>query len=222
MRASASALRSDRDRIGAVDIHRDERCSRRGDVADQAAAARHHDRPVAGGRENAHELNGSGIGGAGMQARRDDQHGERSAGRGDSGLRCRVFERRKRCSSIRSMHDADCGWLRTHGQRPDRFCEPPSVRPFMFHPLEIARQERRIDRPHRLGNALRRKHVFGELPRARGHLPIGAGIRQRQRGAQALARNRPDRRALPPSRCARPPACAAARRRAPAACRRRS
>ena len=70
-------------------------------------------------------------------------------------------------------------------------------------------QQRGIDLERRGGDAARREHVFGELPRARRERAVGDGI-ERQRASRSRARARSDRRAAPPSRCADPPACAAA------------
>ena len=65
------------ERIFAGDIGADEFAAERCDLGFQAAAAREHDRPVAGRGKNAHKIDDAVIGGAGLQARNDDEDGER-------------------------------------------------------------------------------------------------------------------------------------------------
>ena len=159
-------------RIVGGNLHRDDARAGCGDVGHQAAAARDHDRAMAAGNEDAHELHGTGVGGAGMQARHHDQHRQR---------------RRVATSSVRLVrHEAgfgmgfglirltcaDGGRLRDHSQRPNRLRRAEGSAEGQVHPLDIARQQRGINGPHGFRNALRRKHIFRELPGARGHAPI--------------------------------------------------
>ena len=58
------------------------------DLRLEPSAARHHDRLVAGGGEDFHEIDGARFGGAGLQRRHHDQHRERT----QRPLRCRVAQ----------------------------------------------------------------------------------------------------------------------------------